>query len=132
MSITSGLPVMQAESRDRLLKLFFLLLPMSQKSRPRANRRRHFTPRRVHSTAGKRIKQTREDCRIPSQSIRLGNPYGLEPDSSQGRWVKIVGVVADAHRLRALELPMRQEIFFPVAQRLELSRAVTLLPRGIR
>ena len=28
-------------------------------SRPRATPRRHFTPRRVHSTAGKRIKQTR-------------------------------------------------------------------------
>jgi len=64
------------------------------------------------------------------QSIRLGNHYGLEPDSSQGRWVKIVGVVADAHRLRALELPVRQEILFPVAQRLELSRAVTLIVRS--
>jgi putative ABC transport system permease protein len=64
------------------------------------------------------------------QSIRLGNHYGLEPDSSQGRWVKIVGVVADAHRLRVLELPVRQEIFFPVAQRLELSRVVTLIVRS--
>ena len=64
------------------------------------------------------------------QSIRLGNHYGLEPDSSQGRWVKIVGVVADAHRLRAVELPVRQEIFFPVAQRLELSRVVTLIVRS--
>jgi putative ABC transport system permease protein len=64
------------------------------------------------------------------QSIRLANHYGLEPDSSQGRWVKIVGVVADAHRLRALELPVREEIFFPVAQRLELSRVVTLIVRS--
>jgi len=64
------------------------------------------------------------------QSIRLGNHYGLEPDSSQGRWVKIVGVVADAHRLRALEPPVREEIFFPVAQRLELSRVVTLIVRS--
>jgi putative ABC transport system permease protein len=64
------------------------------------------------------------------QSIRLDNHYGLEPDSSQGRWVKIVGVVANAHRLRALELPVREEIFFPVAQRLELSRVVTLIVRS--
>jgi putative ABC transport system permease protein len=74
------------------------------------------------------------------QSIRMGTYYGngagsapapvLERDTSSGRWVKIVGVVSDARQVRVVEVPVRQEIFFPVAQRPELARTVTLFVRS--
>ena len=64
------------------------------------------------------------------QSIRLGSNYGQESGPGDGRWVKIVGVVADAHQVRMIEVPPRQEIFFPVVQRPELARAATLMVRS--
>jgi putative ABC transport system permease protein len=74
------------------------------------------------------------------QSIRLGTLYSngagaapgaaSEPGSSSGRWVKIVGVVSDARQVRLIEIPTRQEVFFPMAQRAEMTRAVTLMVRS--
>jgi putative ABC transport system permease protein len=67
------------------------------------------------------------------QSIRLGNhynAYGAGPDAVEGRWVKIVGVVADARQVRVLEVPVRQEIFFPVSQRPEIARGGSLILRS--
>ena len=64
------------------------------------------------------------------QSIRLGTHYSSEPDSSNGTWVKIVGVVSDAHQVRMLDAPVRQEIFFPLAQRPDLAHGATLIVRS--
>lgn len=64
------------------------------------------------------------------QSIRLGSNYGQESGTGDGRWVKIVGIVADARQVRMIEVPPRQEIFFPVAQRPELAHAMTLMVRS--
>ena len=64
------------------------------------------------------------------QSIRLGSNYGQESGTGDGRRVKIVGVVADAHQVRVIETPVRQEIFFPVTQRPELAHAMTLMVRS--
>jgi len=64
------------------------------------------------------------------QSVRLGTHYSSEPDSSSGRWVKIVGIVSDARQVRVIDVPVRQEIFFPLTQRPELARAVTLIVRS--
>jgi putative ABC transport system permease protein len=63
-------------------------------------------------------------------SIRLGSHYGLELDASTGRWVTIVGVVADARQVQWIDIPVRQELFFPLAQRAEMARAVTLVVRS--
>ena len=73
------------------------------------------------------------------QSIRLGTMYsngaGAAPDAAAadvfaGRWVKIVGVVSDARQIRVIDVPVRQEIFFPLQQRPETARAVTLIVRS--
>lgn len=65
------------------------------------------------------------------QRIRLGTQYEVEqPDSSSGRSVTIVGVVSDARQVRVVEVPVRQEIIFPLAQRPEMARAVTLIVRS--
>jgi predicted permease len=64
------------------------------------------------------------------QSIRLGAHYSSEPDASAGRWVKIVGVVSDARQVRYVEVPIRQEILFPLAQRPDLARGATLMVRS--
>jgi putative ABC transport system permease protein len=74
------------------------------------------------------------------QRIRLGTLYstgagaapgsGLETSSSRTPWVTIVGVVSDARQVRVIEIPVRQEIFFPIAQRPEMTRAVTLIVRS--
>ena len=73
------------------------------------------------------------------QSIRLGTMYsngaGAAPEASAGdaragRWVKIVGVVADAKQMDIIDAPVRQEIDFPLQQRPELARAVTLIVRS--
>lgn len=64
------------------------------------------------------------------QTIRLGAHYSSDPDSSAGRWVKIVGVLADARQIRVIDVPVRQEIFFPLAQRSELARGVMLIVRS--
>jgi predicted permease len=65
------------------------------------------------------------------QSIRLGIEYEVEqPDSSSGQWVRIVGVVSDARQVRVVDVPVRQEIFFPLDQRPEMARAVTLITRS--
>jgi putative ABC transport system permease protein len=75
------------------------------------------------------------------RSIRLGTLYsngaGIAPPgqpSEAGRGsppqVKIVGVVSDARQVRVIEVPVRQEIFFPMAQRPELARAVTVVVRS--
>lgn len=64
------------------------------------------------------------------QSIRLGPHYSSDPDASAGRWVKIVGVVSDARQVRVIDVPVRQEIFFPLAQRSELAHGTTLIVRS--
>jgi putative ABC transport system permease protein len=79
------------------------------------------------------------------QWIRLGTLYGNgaglagqaglaggtgPAGPATGRWVEIVGVVSDARQVRVVEVPVRQEMFFPVAQRPEMSRAVTLIVRS--
>jgi putative ABC transport system permease protein len=67
---------------------------------------------------------------VVGQRIRLGAHYSAEPDGSVGRWVTVVGVVSDARQLRVLDVPVRQEIMFPLAQRPELARAVTIIVRS--
>ncbi len=66
------------------------------------------------------------------QTVRTGNVYGfgLRPNARASDWVKIVGVVADARQVRVIELPVRQEIFFPMAQRAEMGAAVMLIVRS--
>jgi putative ABC transport system permease protein len=76
------------------------------------------------------------------QRIRLGTLFstgaGLAGRAGQpglagqagGAWVTIVGVVSDARQVRVVEVPVRQELFFPVAQRPDMSRAVTLIVRS--
>jgi ABC-type antimicrobial peptide transport system permease subunit len=44
--------------------------------------------------------------------------------------VKIVGVVSDARQVGAIEVPVRQEVFFPIAQRPAMASAVTLIVRS--
>jgi predicted permease len=81
------------------------------------------------------INQTMEKLYWPKhdavgQSIRLGAHYSADPDSSAGRWVKIAGVVSDARQVKYVDVPIRQEIFFPLAQRPDLARGVTLIVRS--
>ncbi|HKD74830.1 MAG TPA: ABC transporter permease, partial [Ktedonobacterales bacterium] len=64
------------------------------------------------------------------QSIRLGAHYSSDPDSSAGRWVRIIGAVSDARQVRVIDVPVRQEIFFPLTQRPELMRGVMLIVRS--
>jgi len=67
------------------------------------------------------------------QSIKLGshyNAFGVGPDAIEGKWVKIVGVVSDARQVQVLEVPVRQEIFFAVAQRPEVARGAALIVRS--
>jgi predicted permease len=74
-------------------------------------------------------------------SLQLGTLYSngagvAAPDASaasgarRAQTVKVVGVVSDARQVRAIDIPVRQELFFPVAQRPELSRAVTVVVRS--
>ena len=70
---------------------------------------------------------------VVGKSIRLGshyNAFGVGPDAIEGRWVKIVGVVSDARQSEVLEVPVRQEIFFAIAQRPEISRGAALIVRS--
>ena len=74
------------------------------------------------------------------QRIRLGTLYSnaagaapgarLDDDGGRAAWVTIVGVVSDARQVRVIEIPVRQEIFFPIAQRSAMARAVTLIVRS--
>jgi putative ABC transport system permease protein len=64
------------------------------------------------------------------QTIRLGPHYSSEPDASVGRLVKIVGVVSDARQVRVVDVPVRQEIFFPLAQRAEMAHGVVVIVRS--
>jgi len=74
------------------------------------------------------------------QRIRLGTLYSnaagaapgarLNDDGGRAAWVTIVGVVSDARQVRVIEIPVRQEIFFPIAQRSAMARAVTLIVRS--
>ena len=81
------------------------------------------------------INQTMEKLFWPKhdavgKSIRLGPHYSSEPDASAGRWVKIVGVVSDARQVKYIDVPIRQEIFFPLAQRADMAHGVTLIVRS--
>ncbi|HYM26413.1 MAG TPA: FtsX-like permease family protein, partial [Vicinamibacterales bacterium] len=51
-------------------------------------------------------------------------------EASAERSVRIVGVVSDARQVKVIEIPVRQEMFFPIAQHPEMSRAVTLIVRS--
>jgi putative ABC transport system permease protein len=74
------------------------------------------------------------------QRVRLATLYsngaGAAPGSRseegaiRSQEVTIVGVVSDARQLRVIDIPVRQEIFFPIAQRPEMTRAVTLIVRS--
>ena len=85
-----------------------------------------------------RIYWPRQDA--VGQSIRLGTLYSngagaasapaSEPGSSSGRFVKIAGVVSDARQVRVIEIPVRQEMFFPMAQHPQMTRAATLIVRS--
>jgi putative ABC transport system permease protein len=59
-----------------------------------------------------------------------GIASGAARDAATNSWVRIVGVVSDARQVDVAEIPVRQEMFFPVAQRPEMSRAVTLIVRS--
>jgi putative ABC transport system permease protein len=62
--------------------------------------------------------------------IVLGSHYASPPDDSQGAWVTVVGVVADAKQIRIVEEPVRQEIFFPLRQHAAQGRNMALLLRS--
>jgi putative ABC transport system permease protein len=72
------------------------------------------------------------------EHLRLATLYGngagitsaAARDAAAHSWVRIVGVVSDARQVNVAEVPVRQELFFPVAQRPEMSRAVTLIVRS--
>jgi len=73
------------------------------------------------------------------QRVRLGTLYSNgagaaapapDAEAGRGRWVTIVGVVSDARQVRVIEVPVRQEMFFPLAQRPAMMRAVTLIVRS--
>jgi predicted permease len=74
------------------------------------------------------------------QRIQLGTLYSngagvaagprMVRDSTDGRSVLIIGIVSDARQVRAVEVPVRQEMYFPVVQHPELVRAVTLIVRS--
>jgi putative ABC transport system permease protein len=72
------------------------------------------------------------------EHIRLATLYGngagiasgAARDAAANVWVRIVGVVSDARQVNIATVPVRQEMFFPIAQRPEMSRAVTLIVRS--
>jgi len=64
--------------------------------------------------------------RLQGQSPALARPG----DPSSGATFTIVGVIADAKQLRIIEAPVQPQIFVPLEQRPEQSRAMTLFVRG--
>ena len=100
----------------------------------------------AHTEAVAVINQTMAQLYWPQQdaigqSIQLGTLYsnGAGVATSEAlatsmvrsaQTVKVVGVVSDARQMRAIDIPVRQELFFPVAQRPDMSRAVTVIVRS--
>jgi putative ABC transport system permease protein len=74
------------------------------------------------------------------QGIRLGTVYSNGAGAAAGQvrgapsnsavLVKVVGIVSDARQVRVIEVPVRQEMFFPIVQRPEMTGAVTLIVRS--
>ena len=67
------------------------------------------------------------------QRILLGNhaDYSArEGRESSGTWATVVGVVEDAKQIRAIDAPIRQEMFFPLKQRPQMARALVLAARS--
>ena len=67
------------------------------------------------------------------QRILLGNNvdrFNGGGDAAQGNWVTVVGVVADAKQIRVIDAPVRQEMFFPLAQRPGRCWSATLVMRS--
>jgi len=58
----------------------------------------------------------------------LADPHAVH-DADAGPWVTVVGVVDDAKQIRIIEVPVRQEMFFPLPQR-GARRDMTLMFRS--